>query len=245
MICAFSLCFFLVALSLTIDWPGSGPLLQYISVAETCEWTHSPIWPRTDENWHLFYSLACCNVYPKHALAKQKQDKRPVFRLFLLSSSCLVSSFQFRFVLYFCTCLYFCSIKKVPLGFLLIFFHLLFSFPSSFPIVVDAWFLLLPYCDSLGYLWDCSMCPHAVRLSCRGVCSKIVKEIHCIVAVQQFLGSTPFFGTFLLHFPRKLRKALNRNQLDRHDGIIRFARSSFYVIVYLTVWEQLGYWLCR
>lgn len=169
MICAFSLCFFL-ALSLTIDWPGSGPLL-YIGSRNL--WMDSL--PDLTPDWRelasiLFIAVACCNVYPKHALAKQKQDKRPVLRLFLLSSSRLVFSISFRLI--FLHLFVFLLNQKSSLRFSFNFiFHLLFSFPSSVPIVVDAWFLLLPYCDSLGYLWDCSMCPHAVRLSCRGVCA--------------------------------------------------------------------------
>lgn len=211
------------------------------------ERTHSPIWPRTDEHWHLFYSLACCNVYPKHALAKQKQDKRPVFRLFLLSSS-LVSrlvSRLFNFVssYIFCTCLYFCSIKKVPLGFLLIFVHLLFSslFPVQFP--------LLSMRDFCFYLivtpwvtFGIAQCAHMLCVCFAEVCVvKLWKKSIALWQCNNFLGSTPFFRAFFLHFPRKLRKALNRNQLDRHDGIIRFARSSFHAIVYLTVGEQLRY----
>lgn len=161
----------------TIEWPGSGPLLyiyMYVIGSKTCEWTHSLISDRTGpvEFFSILWRLA---MFTQNMPSPNKNiDKCPVFRLFLLSSSFSLVSWSFQFFsIYFCTCLYFCSIKKVPLRFSFNFSPSPFfpSFLGSLFIVVYAWFLLLLHCDSLGYLWDCSMCPHAVRLSGRGVCA--------------------------------------------------------------------------
>lgn len=149
--------------------------------------------------------------------------------IFIIIIAC--PSFLSMHILFFCTCLYSCSIKVPCICSLRVHFLFLAVF-SGFPLLFLRDFCF-SHCDSLGYLWDCSMCPHAVRLlhllllSMEKLC-----KISCIVQLQQFLGSSPLSQHSLCIFHGNYEMAFQQKSTSWHG--IYIIGSFIHLIVYCT-----------